>query len=443
MATTTLDAMAAGGLYDHLAGGFCRYSTDRRWLVPHFEKMLTDQALLARAYLHAWQDTGRDDYRVVLTETLNYMVARLAAPGGGLYSSEDADAGGVEGGHATFTADQARQVLGAAGRHGLTEQVLEWYGITESGNWEGTNIVCRPPGAPLARPEAVEKGRRMLLAARLARTQPAMDDKVLTEWNAMAAATLAEAAAATGEARWGEAAEAVVEFLFAELRRPDGRWLRSWQDGRARHLAFAADYAWVVQACVALAGLTGQAAWTARARAVADQLLTLFWDGAVPPGRPGEPAAGPGGVCTTGHDAEALIVTPKDLVDGAVPSANAVSADALFQLAALTGEDRYRSAAERIVELAAPLLRQHPSALADLVAACPWATEGAEVLVTGHRPDLVARGPAALAAHGGAGVGRAHRLAPVGGPARGPGLRVPWVRLPGALGGRGGPGRRA
>jgi len=386
MATTTLDAMAAGGLYDHLVGGFARYSTDRQWLVPHFEKMLTDQALLARAYLHAWQATGRAAYRAVAAETLDYVLDELSAPSGGLFSSEDADAAGVEGGHATFRAGEVAAVMAEAGRPELAPVVIDWYQVTEAGNWEGTNVLHRPPGAPLARPPEVEEGRRLLAAARRARPRPALDDKCLTEWNAMAAAVLAEAAGATGEARWAARAAEVVEFCFAELRRPDdGRWLRSWQGGRARHLALAADYAWVLESCLRLGELTGRARWTERARTVADALLELFWDG-----DPDDPGAGPGGFFTTGHDAERLVVRQKELVDGAVPSANSVAADALGRLGALTGDRRYRAAAERIAGAAAALLAEHPVAVADLVSASAVLSEGSEIVVAGDRPDLLA-----------------------------------------------------
>ena len=148
MGLRTLDAMAAGGIYDHLVGGFCRYSTDARWLVPHFEKMLTDQAQLARAYLHAWQDGGRADYLGVVTETLDFVLRDLSTPEGALYSSFDADAGGVEGAHATFTLEELRQILPAS----LVGPAAEWYGITPGGNWEGRSIPVRPVGAPLAAP---------------------------------------------------------------------------------------------------------------------------------------------------------------------------------------------------------------------------------------------------------------------------------------------------
>ncbi len=392
MARRTLDAMATGGIYDHLVGGFCRYSTDRRWLVPHFEKMLTDQALLARAYLHSWQATDDPDHLLVATETIEYVLDVLDAPGGGLFSSQDADAAGVEGAHATFTPAQVREVLDAAGRLELLDDVLEWYSITEDGDWEGTSIPHRPLGAPLARPPAIQEARALLAAARGRRAQPATDDKVLTEWNAMFAATLAEAAAATGIARWARRAEGVMEFLFRELRRPeDARWLRSWQGGRARHLALAADLAWVVDACTRLGELTGKAQWTTRAMEVADDLLANFWDAPAPEqsGAPAEATGGLGGLFTTGNDAEELIVRAKDIVDGAIPAANSVAAGALLRLAALSGVDRYRAAGQRIVELAGPLLVANPMAVPDLAAAIGLIDDGVEVLVAGDRPDLV------------------------------------------------------
>ncbi len=386
MAGTTLAAMAAGGVYDHLAGGFCRYATDGRWLVPHFEKMLTDQALLARAYLRAWQVTGEPDWLQVVTETIEFVLGELAAPGGGCFSSLDADAGGVEGGHMTFTEAEVRRSLAEAGAASAVDAALAWYGIDPSGNWEGTNVLHRPLGASLRRPDEVEAARHVLLEARRRRPQPARDDKVLTEWNAMFASVLAQAAAATGDRRWAERAEEIMDFLFDELRRPrDGRWLRSWQDGTARHLAYAADLAWVVDACLSLAELTGRARWTERAVGTADALLRDFWDGPAGGGAPGK-----GGLYSTGRDAEALIVRPKEVVDGAVPSANSAGAVALLRLGALTGEERYRSAGERILELEGPLLSSQPLACADLLAAAAMAEEGAELVIVGDRPDLLA-----------------------------------------------------
>ena len=373
MALRTLDAMAAGGIYDHLVGGFCRYSTDERWLVPHFEKMLTDQALLSRAYLHAWQATGHADYLRVVTETLDFVLRDLSTPEGALYSSFDADAGGVEGAHATFTLDELRQLLPAA----LVGPAAEWYGITERGNWEGRSIPVRSVRAPLERPPDVEEARSILAAARAQRVQPARDEKVLTEWNAMAAATLAEVASATGMARYGQRAEEICEFLWASMY-SGGRLMRSWQGGRARHLAVAADHAWLVEACIRLSEWTGRALWRERALGVSAQLLDLFWDEAS------------GGFFTTGSDAEALVVRPKEFVDGAVPATNSIAVTALLRANAFADDARLDEAVDRTIALARALLDRHAAALADLVAALPMWTGRHEIVVTGNRPDLVA-----------------------------------------------------
>jgi hypothetical protein len=373
MAVRTLDAMAAGGIYDHLFGGFCRYSTDARWLVPHFEKMLTDQAQLARAYLHAWQDGGRADYLGVVTETLDFVLRDLSTPEGALYSSFDADAGGVEGAHATFTMEELHQILPAP----LVGPAAEWYGITPGGNWEGRSIPVRPVQAPLARPPEVEEARLLLAAARAERVQPARDEKVLTEWNAMTVATLAEVAAATGRPDYGRRAEEIGEFLWASMF-VDGRLLRSWQGGRARHLAVAADYAWLAEASVRLSEWTGRAIWRERALRAVRDLIDLFWDDAA------------GGFFTTGRDAEALVVRPKEFLDGAVPASNSVAVAALLRASAFVDDPRMDQAIERTVALAAPLLERHPGALADMVAALPMWRGRDEIVVTGARPDLVA-----------------------------------------------------
>lgn len=373
MGLRTLDAMAAGGIYDHVGGGFCRYSTDAQWLVPHFEKMLTDQAQLARAYLHAWQDGGRAEYLGVVTETLDFVLEDLSTPEGALYSSFDADAGGVEGSHATFTRAELRQILPAA----LVEPAAEWYGITPGGNWEGRSIPVRPVGAPLAHPPEVEEARLLLAAARAGRIQPARDEKVLTEWNAMTAATLAEVAAATGRDDYGRRAEEIGEFLWASMYAGE-RLMRSWQGGRARHLAVAADYAWLAEASFRLSEWTGATRWRERAVRAVHQLLDLFWDDAS------------GGFFTTGGDAEALVVRPKEFLDGAVPSSNSVAVAALLHAGALVDDPRIEGAIERTVALAGPLLERHPGALADMVAALPMVNGRDEIVITGDRPDLLA-----------------------------------------------------
>jgi uncharacterized protein YyaL (SSP411 family) len=371
MVGLTLDAMAAGGIYDHLGGGFARYSTDERWLVPHFEKMLYDQAQLVRAYLHGWQLTGTPAYRQVVEETVAYVLRDLRSPSGGLYSAEDADSEGVEGKFYVWSRAEVEAVARAA---------VDWYGVTEAGNFEGHNILFRPVGAPLLRPPEIEEARARLFEVRARRVRPGLDDKVLTEWNVMMAAALAEAGAVLGRPGWVQAAEEVAEFLQTELRGADGRWLRSWQaDGGARHLAYAGDYAWLVEAMIRLAEATGRARWVAAAEQTAEAMLDLFAD----------PAGA--GLFTTGRDAESLFVRPREFYDGAIPSANSVAAVALLRLGALTGTQRFTGAAEEILGTVGDSMARQPLAFTNLLAAAELLLAGpTEVAVTGDRPDMVA-----------------------------------------------------
>jgi uncharacterized protein len=395
---TSLDAMASGGIYDHLGGGFARYSVDQAWLVPHFEKMLYDQALLTRVYLHAWQVTGLDRYRQVLDETIGYVLRDLRQPGGGFSSAEDADSEGEEGLFYVWTPDQVVEALD--GDSDLADEVMAFYGVTPGGNFEGRTILNRlAHRGELERPPRIEEGRRLLFAAREQRVRPGLDDKVLTEWNALMLGALAEAAAATDRADWRAAAVANGEFLLRELRREDGRWLRSWQaggdgpgddgrsghdsrshgrSGRAHHLAYAADHGALVDAFVRMAEATGEARWIDEARTTADALLDLFWD------------AERGGVFTTGSDAERLVTRNKDLMDNATPGANSLAAVALLRLAALTGEPRYRNQADQILRLVGPLAARHPTAFGHMLVAIDLAARGVdEVVVAGERPDLL------------------------------------------------------
>jgi len=373
--TTTLDAMASGGIYDHLGGGFARYSVDEQWVVPHFEKMLYDQALLARIYLHGWQVTGAAHWRQVLTETIEYVVRDLRHPDGGFYSAEDADSEGHEGRFYVWTPAELAEVLGAE----LATDAAAWWGVTEAGNFEGANILHRPVRGDLLRPPAIEAARAQLYAAREQRVRPGLDDKVLTEWNGLMLSTLAEAAAATGKTEWLDLARANAEFLLRSLRRGDGRWHRSWQaDGGARHDALAADHAALIDAFTRLAEATGQARWIQEARATAETMLDHFWD------------AEQGGLFTTPDDGEALVVRQKDFLDNATPSANSLAAVALYRLGALTGETRYTNHADRILQLVAGTVANAPSAFSMLMAAVDLRRTGlTEVAVVGDAPDLV------------------------------------------------------
>ncbi len=372
--TTSLDAMASGGMYDHLGGGFARYSVDAFWMVPHFEKMLYDQALLTRAYLHGWQELGEERWRQVLEETVTYVLRDLRQPEGGFSSAEDADSEGEEGRFYVWRIEDIEAVLGD-----LAPAAIEWYGITKAGNFEGSNILHRPVRGDLIRPPSIEEARQKLFDSRERRVRPGLDDKVLTEWNALMLDSLARAAAATQRRDWLDAAIANAQFLVDNLRRDDGRWLRSWQrDGGGRHLAFAADHAALVQGFVSLAEASGERRWIAEAVTTADALLDLFWD------------AEGGGVFTTGSDGEALVTRPKDLLDNATPSANSMAALGLLRLAALTGERRYHHHAEQILALVGSLAATHPLAFPELLCAVDLHRSGAtEIAVVGDRRDLV------------------------------------------------------
>ena len=373
--TTTLDAMASGGMYDHLGGGFARYSVDPRWLVPHFEKMLYDNALLSRTYLHGWRVLGHERWRQVATETIEYVLRDLRHPDGGFFSAEDADSEGVEGTFYVWSLDELRSVCGDD-----ATAAEDWYGATGGGNFEGANILHRPARGDLDRPAAVERARQALFARRETRVRPGLDDKVLTEWNGLMLATLSDAAMSTGREDWMEAARTNADFLCSTLQRPDGRWLRSWQaDGGARTLGYAADHAAMVDGLTRLGEATGEARWTEVAISSADVLLDRFSD------------AANGGFHTTGSDAEALVKRPKDLMDNAQPSANSLAAVALLRLGALVGDSRYTAAAEGVLRLLGDSVAEHPTAFGHLLGAVDLHHSGiTEVVVTGDRPDLVA-----------------------------------------------------
>ena len=369
---TTLDAMASGGVYDHLGGGFARYATDRGWLVPHFEKMLYDQAGLLRSYLHGWQLYGQPAWRQVCEEVVSYVERDLAQPEGGISSAEDADSEGEEGRFYVWSYDELRQVGGDA--------AVAWYGASPGGNWEGTNILWRPRRGDLLRPVDVEEARARLFEHRSRRVRPGLDDKVLTEWNAMWAAALAEAGLVLGRPDWVASAARTVSFLHDALRRGDGRWLRAWQrEGGARHLAVANDVAWVVEACTRMAEATGEAMWIERAVEAAGELLERHED---PVG---------GGVFTVASDGEQLLARQKDVYDGATPSANSVAAAALLRLGTLTGGSQWTEAGRRVLDALAPLLAVAPTAATGAASALMSVLDGpTEVVVTGSRPDLVA-----------------------------------------------------
>ena len=358
MICTTLDAMAAGGIHDHVGGGFARYSTDPYWLVPHFEKMLYDNALLTTAYLHGWKATGEPRYRRVVEDTVTYVLRDLASPGGGFCAAQDADSEGEEGRFYLWDLAEISDVCGPD-----APEVIRYFGVTAGGNYEGRNIlhaVDRTEDAP----DAVRRALPHLLARRTQRVQPGLDDKILLSWNALFVRALTEAAAAFERDDWMTIARDTARFLLTDMRRDDGRLLRSLQAdadhfprvGRARHLAYAEDYAALLEALAALAEVDG-AAWLNDACSIARDLLALFHD------------PDHGGFFMSGSDAEPLVVRPKDLQDGATPAAGSMAANGLLRLAALTGEESYAAPAVGLLRLLAGAAAAHPGAFGYLLEA--------------------------------------------------------------------------
>lgn len=382
---TTLDAMCAGGMYDHVGGGFARYSTDEKWHVPHFEKMLYDQALLAQTYLHGIVVLREPQWRSVIQDTIEYVLNTLTHPEGGFYSAEDADSldadgNSVEGAFYTWTPDEVRAALGNA-KPEVIEQTLEYWDITDEGNWEnGRSIPNRIAHRDdLVRPDPISFARLRMLEARSKRPRPGLDDKVLLEWNALFLSALSQAGAVFGHQPWLDAAEKNADFLIDNMRGGNGRWYRSWQaDGNppARHDALAADHAALVDAFTRLAEATGKARWIDEARVTADTLLDWFFD------------PGLGGLYTTAEDGEHLISRQKDIADNATPSANSMAAVALLRLAALTGELRYANHAERILQLLEPQVDEKVGMFSNALLATDLKRRGTtEVVIVGGSDD--------------------------------------------------------
>ena len=373
MAVTTLDAMAAGGIYDHVGGGFARYSTDSVWLVPHFEKMLYDQSLLVGAYLRGHLLTGSPRYREVVEETIEYVRRDLAHPDGGFFSAEDADSEGTEGKFSLWSLEEITELCGED-----TAEVVRFFGVTADGNFTDphtgySGTILHQVDRTEPRPEAVQRCLPLLLEARNRRVRPGLDDKVLTAWNAMFTRSLIEAAAAFERTDWMDAARVNLEFLLRELR-PAGRLLRSWQsDGGARHLGYAEDYAALIGALVTMAE-HDDVRWLAPAIELAHELVDLFADDES------------GGFFTTGTDAEPLIVRPQDFFDNATPSENSLAADALLRLSAVTGNPEWASRSERLLGFLGPAMTQYPTSFGMLLGAYERAlTPAVELAVVG--PD--------------------------------------------------------
>jgi uncharacterized protein YyaL (SSP411 family) len=347
MALHTLRRMASGGMYDQVGGGFSRYSVDDRWIVPHFEKMLYDNALLARAYLHAWQVSGEGLFLRVATETLDWALRELRQEEGGFASALDADSEGVEGKFYVWTPDQIRDAL----TEDLAPAALQHFGVLPGGNFEGTSILVRATPDP----ERLDEIKAGLLAAREQRVRPGLDDKRLTALNALMLSALAEAGAVLERDDYLEAAVTAAEFL-RERMRVDGRWLRTYNRGRAKLPAYLEDHAFLLEASLTLYEATFDDRWFSQARELADEILERFADGER------------GGFFAVGADHE-LIARRKELEDAPIPSGGSAATYGLLRLAALTGEARYEDAALSLIKLLHTVAPEHPLAFGHLLRA--------------------------------------------------------------------------
>ena len=368
MALHTLRAMASGGMYDQVGGGFARYSVDAQWIIPHFEKMLYDNALLARAYLHGFQVSGEPFFARVCTETLDWALRDLRQEEGGFASALDADSEGVEGKFYVWTPDEMRAVLGED-----ADAAIAAFGLDGPPNFESRWAPVRATSDPEGLPEL----KRRLREAREQRVWPALDDKRLTSWNALMIAALADAGAALERPDYTDAAVACAEFLWRELRTPEGRLLRTYNRGQARLGAYLEDHAFLLEALLTLYEKTFDPRWFAAARELADTILARFSD------------PEHGGFFATADDHETLIARRKELDDTPIPAGASAAAFGLLRLAALTGEHGYEDAALGVLRLLHAVAPQHPAAFGHVLQALDFhAASVKEVAIVG--PDAAA-----------------------------------------------------
>jgi hypothetical protein len=385
MTEETLAAMGRGGIYDHIGYGFHRYSTDEKWLLPHFEKMLYDQALLSLVYTEAWQATGSSLFRRTAEEVFTYVLRDMQSEEGGFFSAEDADSEGEEGRFYLWTLSEVGQALDP----GEASAVREVFGLKEGGNFTDElggvsekNIFHRiaSPGDGLDKPgreeqdpgSLLESARSRLFDVREERIRPLRDDKILTDWNGLMIAALAKGGAALGDRGLCRAAERAAAFLLGTMRSPEGLLLHRYREGEAAIAAHLDDYAFLVWGLIELYQATFRVSYLSEGLRLTDEMLSLFWDGEN------------GGLFFTAHGADDVPVRQKILDDGSLPSGNSVAAFNLLRLSRLTGEHRYEEKASALLEAFSPLITEHPAAGCHLLAALDFA-EGPsfEVVVSG------------------------------------------------------------
>lgn len=389
MVEKTLDSMYRGGIYDHIGFGFSRYSTDREWLVPHFEKMLYDNALLAISYLEAFQITGKPLYAEIAEQIFTYVRRDMTSPEGAFYSAEDADSEGVEGKFYVFTRDELAEALDLEDMHSYCHV----YGITPEGNFEGANIPNLLQGLPedmaerlgmnpLGMKTRTGEWREKLFAYREERIHPLKDDKVLTAWNGLMIAALAKGAKALQKPEYAKAAAAAADFIWEQLRRrEDGRLLARYRDGEAAIPAYVDDYAFLIWGLTELYEATGQVLHLDRALQLKDGLLALFSD------------EEGGGFFFTGIDGEELPIRSKELYDGALPSGNSVAAKQLYKLSVITQDVELKAVAERTAAVLASAAGEYPPGYSMyLQAHLALLSGGREWVLSGKLEDPVLHG---------------------------------------------------
>jgi len=380
MVEKTLDAMWRGGMYDHLGYGFHRYSTDSKWLVPHFEKMLYDQAMLAIAYVEAYQATGKAQYAEAARQIFIYVLRDMTSPEGAFYSSENADSEGEEGKFYIWTQDEIKAILGK--KRG--DLFCRFYGVTKKGNLEeGKSVIhIKKPVEEFARDEGMspdelkkilEQSRKKLFAAREKRIHPSKDDKILTDWNGLMIVALSKGAQALNKREYADAARKAADFLLQELRRKDGRLFHRYREGEAALPGYVDDYAFLVWGLIDLYEATFEARYLQEALSLTADMIKLFWD------------EKEGGLYFTGDDNEKLIVRMKDAYDGAVPSGNSVAALNLLRLGRMTMKQEFEKQAGKAMESFGKMINRSPTAFSQFLIALDFAVGPAkEIVIAGN-----------------------------------------------------------
>lgn len=385
MVTTSLDKMAAGGIYDHLGGAFARYSVDARWLTPHFEKMLYDNALLSNVYLEAHLATGRADYARVVRETLDYTLRDMTDPGGAFYSTEDADSEGEEGKFYVWTPEEIRDALGGE----ASDVFCRVYDVTDGGNFEGKNILNMPKtinqqAALLGMSEddlsaQLAASREKLFATREKRVHPGKDDKVLVNWNGLMIDAMARAGAALNEPRYVQAAAKASDFILRDMSGDDGRLLHTWRNGRAKLAAYLDDYTTLANSLVSLYEAAFEEKYIAAATELMDTVLAKFGSKDSP------------GFFYTADDHEKLLTRNKDFTDNATPGGNSMAVMAFTRLGKLLGRADYLDAAHGTLAAAAPLMKQIPMGTGQMLLALDlWIGPTKELVFVGGGADRLA-----------------------------------------------------